>query len=89
MISNRPVTVPTDDEGDHGGSISPCGFQALDELFHLPDLNVLLGLVGLGVTHFGGRWRFEISVLEGSSRQMLDAVGHSVKIDLFSVVGGG
>jgi hypothetical protein len=48
------VAVLTNDEGDHGGSISSSGFQALDELFHLPDLDVLLGLVGLGVTHFGG-----------------------------------
>lgn len=29
----------------------------------------------------------DLRVLEGSSRQILDAVGHSVKIDLFLVVG--
>jgi hypothetical protein len=47
--------VLTNNEGNHGGSISSGRFQALDELFHLPNLNVLLSLVCLGVTHDEGR----------------------------------
>lgn len=43
----------TNDEGNHGGSIATRGFQALDQLLHLPNFNVLLGLVGLGVAHDG------------------------------------
>jgi hypothetical protein len=53
--SCRHAALLTNDEGDHGGSISSSSFQALDELFHLPDLDILLGLVGLGVTHFDSR----------------------------------
>lgn len=37
----------TDDEGNHGGSISPGGLKALYELLHLPYFNVLLSVVGL------------------------------------------
>ena len=48
------MTILTNDERNHRGSISSSSLQALDELLHLPDLDVLLGLVGLGVTHVGG-----------------------------------
>lgn len=44
----------TDDERDHGGPISSGSFQALDQLFDLPDLDILLGLVGLLFTHDDG-----------------------------------
>ena len=44
----------TNNEGNHGCSIATSGFQALDQFLHLPDLDILLGLVGLGVTHDGG-----------------------------------
>ena len=57
LVSTPPckkVAELTNNEGDHGSSISSSGFQALDELFHLPDFDILLGLVGLRVTHFGG-----------------------------------
>lgn len=37
----------TDDERNHGSSISAGGFQALDELLHLPNLDVLLGIIRL------------------------------------------
>lgn len=37
----------TNDEGNHGGSISAGGFKTLDQLLHLPDLDVLLGIVRL------------------------------------------
>ncbi len=37
----------TDDEGNHGCAISASGFEALDQLLNLPDLNVLLSLIGL------------------------------------------
>ncbi len=47
-------SILTNDEGNHGGSISSGGFQAFDQLLHLPDFNVFLGLVCLGVTHVGG-----------------------------------
>jgi hypothetical protein len=49
----------TDDERDHGGSISSGSFQALDQLLHFPDLDILLGLVGLGVAHLDWRRRFK------------------------------
>lgn len=57
LVSTPPckkVAELTNNEGDHGSSISSSGFQALDELFHLPDFDILFGLVGLRVTHFGG-----------------------------------
>lgn len=44
----------TDDERNHGRSISSSGFEALDQLLHLPYLNVLLGVVGLDRAHIGG-----------------------------------
>lgn len=45
----------TDDEGNHGSSVTTGLCQALDELLDLPHFNVLLGLVGLLLfTHFGG-----------------------------------
>jgi hypothetical protein len=37
----------TDNERNHGGSISTGGFETLDQLLDLPDLNVLLRLIGL------------------------------------------
>jgi hypothetical protein len=37
----------TDDERNHGGSISTSGFKTLDQLLDLPDLNVLFSLIGL------------------------------------------
>jgi hypothetical protein len=42
----------TNNQGNHGGSISPGSLQALDQLLDLPDFDVLLRLVGLGVTHY-------------------------------------
>lgn len=47
----------TDNERDHGGTISAGGFETLDQLLDLPDLNVLLGFTTLALllgTH-GGR----------------------------------
>lgn len=47
----------TDNERDHGGTISTGGFKTLDQLLDLPDLNVLLGFTRLALllgTH-GGR----------------------------------
>jgi len=45
----------TDDERNHGGSISTSGFKTLDELLDLPYFDVLLGLVRLLLfTHVGG-----------------------------------
>lgn len=41
----------TDDERDHGGAVTTGLFKALDEFLDLPYLNVLLGLVRLGVAH--------------------------------------
>lgn len=52
------AALRTNDERNHGRSIAPGGFQSLDELLDLPDFDVLLSLIGLRVTHFGGRWRF-------------------------------
>lgn len=43
----------TNNEGNHGRSISAGGFQALDQLLHLPDLNVLLRFVRLRRAHLG------------------------------------
>jgi hypothetical protein len=57
----RIAKVLTNDERYHGGSISSCCFEALDQLLHLPDLDVLLGLIRLGVTHLGGRRRFKFA----------------------------
>ena len=45
----------TDDEGNHGCAISTGGFEALDQLFDFPDLDVLLGLVGLRLLGRHGR----------------------------------
>lgn len=41
----------TDDKRDHGCSISSSLLKPLDELLHLPYLNVLLRLVGLWGAH--------------------------------------
>jgi hypothetical protein len=47
----------TDDERNHGSSVTTGLCQALDELLDLPHFNVLLGLVGLLLfTHVGGAW---------------------------------
>lgn len=50
------MRYPTDNERNHGGSISAGGFQALDQFLHLPDLDVLLHIVRLLLlllgTHF-------------------------------------
>ena len=37
----------TNDERNHGGSISASRFQTLDQLLHLPDFDVLLRIVRL------------------------------------------
>ncbi len=37
----------TNDEGNHACAIATGGLEALDQLLDLPDLNVLLSLVGL------------------------------------------
>jgi len=50
----RDLILGRDDERDHGGAVSARLFEALDQLLHLPHLDVLLGLVGLWVTHDGG-----------------------------------
>ena len=51
------LVLGRDDEGNHGGSIAAGGFQALDELLDLPDLDVLVGLVALaGALLFGGHF---------------------------------
>jgi hypothetical protein len=52
----------TNDEGNHRGSISSRCLEALDQLLDLPDFDVLLGLVGLGVTHIDGGRSFKISI---------------------------
>lgn len=47
----------TDNERNHGGTISAGRFKTLDQLLNLPDLNVLLGFTALSLllgTH-GGR----------------------------------
>lgn len=44
----------TDDEGNHGGSVSARLFKTLNELFDLPYLDVLLSLIRLWITHYGG-----------------------------------
>ena len=41
----------TDDKGDHGCSISSGLLKPLDELLHLPYLDILLRLVGLWGAH--------------------------------------
>ena len=41
----------TDDKGDHGRSISSSLLKPLDELLHLPYLDVLLRLVSLWGAH--------------------------------------
>ena len=41
----------TDDKGNHGCSISSGLLKPLDELLHLPYLDVLLRLVGLWGAH--------------------------------------
>ena len=41
----------TDDKGDHGSPISSGLLKPFDELLHLPYLDVLLRLVGLGGAH--------------------------------------
>jgi hypothetical protein len=51
--------VLTDDERNHGGSIASCGLQALDQFLDLPDFDVLLGFVRLGITHLGSCGRFK------------------------------
>ena len=40
-------TRHTNNERNHGGAIAAGGFKTLDQLLDLPDLDVLLGLVGL------------------------------------------
>lgn len=48
----------TDDKGDHGCSISSGLLKPLDELLHLPYLDVLLRLVGLWSAHLEQRYEF-------------------------------
>ena len=43
--------IHTDDKGNHRGSVPPCSLEALDQLLHLPYLNVLLRLVRLRGAH--------------------------------------
>ena len=50
----------TNDQRNHGGSISSSRFQAFDQFLHLPDLDILLRLVGLGVAHFDRLGRFKM-----------------------------
>jgi hypothetical protein len=56
-VSGRPRSLRhdarTNDERNHGGSISSGRFESLDQFLDLPDLDVLLGLVRLRVTHDG------------------------------------
>jgi hypothetical protein len=51
----RREVARTDDEGNHGCAIATGGFEALDELLDLPDLNVLLRIVGLRLLGRHGR----------------------------------
>ena len=41
----------TNDERNHGGSIPSCSLKTLNQLLHFPNLNILLGLVGLRGAH--------------------------------------
>lgn len=43
--------IHTDDKGNHRGPVPPCSLEALDQLLHLPYLNVLLRLVRLSGAH--------------------------------------
>lgn len=54
--------VRTNDKGNHRCSVTPCGFKALDQLLHLPYLNVLLRLVRLRGAHL--ERRDEVDALE-------------------------
>ena len=51
-LQTNNISTLTDNQGNHRGSISSSGFQALDQFLHLPNLDVLLRLVGLSITHF-------------------------------------
>lgn len=57
--------IRTDDEGNHRGSVSPCSLEALDQLLHLPYLNVLLRLVRLRGAHL--ERRDEVDTLDEST----------------------
>lgn len=47
---NEPLT---NDQGNHGSSVSSGGFEPLDELFNLPYFDVLFSLVRLRCAHDG------------------------------------
>jgi hypothetical protein len=66
----------TDDERNHGSSVTTGLCQALDELLDLPHLNVLLGLVGLLLfTHVGG-----VCVVRAVGTK---AVGAGLSVEMF------
>jgi hypothetical protein len=50
------MKVVTNDKRDHRSSISSGCLQTFDQFFDLPDFDILLRFVGLGVAHFD-RWR--------------------------------
>lgn len=52
----------TDNERNHGGSISTSGFKTLDQLLDLPDLDILLSFVRRRSAHLG-----EATVDQGKS----------------------
>lgn len=54
MTEHMATEGRTDDERNHGGSIASSGLKALDQLLHLPYLNVLFRFVRLCRAH-GGR----------------------------------
>lgn len=74
----------TDDERNHACAIATGGFEAFDQLLDLPDLNVLLRIVGLRLLgrHGGGWWWTSVGRQEaggelrrGALRDFLDQRG--------------
>ncbi len=87
-------TPRTNNQRDHGSSISSSRLQALDQLLHLPDLNVLLSLAGgLRVTHVGGSSASRSCALSASPSTKWMTLQVTVSRNMFSqccgdVVGG-
>lgn len=56
----------TNDERNHRGSISPRSLKPLDQLLYFPDLNILLGLIGLRGAHGGAMGTGSTTKLSGT-----------------------
>ena len=78
----RPRRTWRDDQRDHAGAVPPRRLQRLDQLLHLPDLDILVGVLGC-LAHLCGLLNF------GSLKLILENTTVSCIMNVLQLVCGG